>query len=301
MKKLILTVILSLLLSLPNSSLATPPSQPLGKTDKESIVWLYEDVEENSEFLKFPNITPNILSSPSVYTELYVLDKLKNYDIKLLKTSVKRINVEIQKNTNTCAANRVKTPEREKYFLFSLPQNFYPSHKLYRLAQDEPLPRGLLNEYGEIISLKKLFEYFPQQKLGTGDDVSYGVYLDSEIDKLSKNNIYSRGGSKRIFALNEMLFKQRIDYVIYYPNEINMLTHTNQLIESYNIAGTSPYIIGHITCSKSEIGKKIINETNEILIRAHQTKAFHPVYQQWFLSSEMIELNIYLNKIFSQK
>ncbi len=236
--------------------------------------------------------------SPSTYTEHLVLSQLKNYNIKLKYTSVKRLNTEIKNSTNTCAANKIKTKERSQYSVFSTPQNIYLSHKLYRLAQGSPLPSEVFNKQGEIISLDTLFQYLPNLVIGIGDDVSYGEYLDSEVNKLDSANIYNRGGGKRVFALNEMLFRKRVDFILFYPSEINLIAPKSQHVESYTIAGTLPYVLGYFACSNSELGKKVIANINKTLANAYQTEDFYKAYKKWLIPSDFNKLNEYFIKEF---
>lgn len=278
----------------------TPFTQNDSPSAKTQIIWLYEDTTENIALLDYHNYSLNT-SSPSIYTEQLVLSQLDNYEIKLQKTSLKRLNTELKNSTNSCAANRIKTPERQEFSLFSTPQNIYLSHKLYRLAQKKPLPKEVLNEHGEIISLKNLFEYFPSKVLGTGDDASYGDFLDAEIAKLNDANVYVRGGGKRLSSLNEMLMKKRLDFLLFYPNDINLLTSNTIELESYSIAGSTPYMLGHFTCSKSEIGQQVINDINKILAKAYQSKNFYQVYQQWLLPADFKKLNNYFINEFGKK
>ena len=272
--------------------------------NKDLVIWLTEDTEENTEehFIS-PSKKINVkdFPSPSSYTEHLVLSLLNKYNIKLKYTSAKRINTEIKNSTNTCSANRIKTKERSKYAFFSTVQNIYLGHKLYRLAQVPPLPSILFNTRNELTSLSALFQHLPKLVLGIGDDTSYGEYLDDKISNLDKANIYSRGGSRRIFALNEMLFRKRVDFIIFYPSEISLITPQNQHLESYTISGSPSYILGHFSCSKSNLGKKVIADINKILSKAYLTEDFYNAYQQWLIASDMVKFNEYFKYEFGIK
>lgn len=294
------------MLSLPISSLANAASRSQIISPKESITWLYENSKENIYLLQYPQINPDVSASPSVYTEQLILNKLKlnqlkQYNIKLQPTSVKRINAEIKNSKNTCAANRIKTNSREKFSVFSSPQNIYLSHKLYRLPQDLPPPLSLFNNEEKIISLVDFFDHYQQLVLGIGDEVSYGSFIDNEIGKVNINNIYKRGGSDHLFALTKMMLAKRIDFILSYPNEIKLNLPENQQLESYRISGSTPYILGYFTCSKSELGRQVISDINKILANEYLKSDFHKVYQQWLLPEDMPELNKYFSDEFGKK
>ena len=302
MKKFHLTIICFLFSILTNSTSAKPLPDKSPSQIKERIIWLYEDIKENMALESYSQFSPDKYSSPSVYTEKLILSKLKQYDIKLKKTSIKRINLEIKNSTNTCAASRIKTPKRREFSFFSTPQNIYLSHRLYRLENKTPLSRKLFNDQGEIKSLQNFFSHLPTSVLGTGDDVSYGDFLDKELVKLSTKNIYQRGGGKRIYALNEMLFRDRVDFILFYPSDINLIANpTNRRLESYPISENPPYSLGYFSCSKSEFGQKVITEINKILAEAYTKNNFHQVYQQWLLPADMVELDQYYDDVFTQR
>ena len=296
-----MVIIFFLLLSLLQLALANPLSLPETVIAKESIIWLYEDSKENYALVKYPTTLPDISSSPAVYTEQLILNQLKKYNLKLRPTSVKRINAEIKNSTNTCAANRIKTKDRESFSVFSTPQNIYLSHKLYRLSQDVSPPENLFNKNGKITSLADFLNYYQELVLGIGDAVSYGNFIDEELDKVSKNNIYKRGGSDHLFALTNMMLAKRINFILSYPDEIKFNLPENQKLDSYRIAGSTPYILGHFTCSNSEFGKKVIKDINEILAKEYLKKDFYKVYKNWLLPEDMPELDKYFSNEFGKK
>jgi uncharacterized protein (TIGR02285 family) len=147
--------------------------------------------------------------------------------------------------------------------------------------------------------LTRLFSHYPEQILGIASGVSYGVELDWEIAKLSPKNVFVRSGSKRIVSLANMLFKQRVNYVIYYPQEINVLNQSNIELESYTIAGSPPYFLGHVACSKTDTGKQITSHINDILQQAYRTRAFYCAHEKWLDTGDLPKLRQYFYQVFN--
>lgn len=176
-------------------------NKPTGSI-KPTIVWLVEDKKENIDLLDKTAPTTSVAS----YIESQIIHQLSQYTIEIKRASIKRIDYFLENNDNMCVANRAKLSTREKYSLFSTPQAFYLAHKLYRFGQDDTLPAELFNENGDIISLKSVFDSFPQAKIAIAEGVSFGPFLDIEIAKLAKENIYYRGGNNRVSALESMLY-----------------------------------------------------------------------------------------------
>jgi len=264
--------------------------------DKPEIIWLIEDSKENST-IGTPLATN---TSTSTYTEDLILSGLTNYKIELQRVSMKRIDAQLKSTRNACVASRIKTKKRETYSIYSSPQNIYLSHKIYRLANEKPLSPNVFNENGDIKSLYALFSHYQDKTLAIADAVSYGLLLDEQIAHLKPKTLYNRGGGRRILAINEMLFKSRVDFILYYPTEINILTPKSKKLESYHIAGSEPFILGYFTCSKSKLGEQVILDINKLLSSAYLSKAFYHAHSRWLLPSDIQKLNRYYIKIFGK-
>jgi uncharacterized protein (TIGR02285 family) len=263
--------------------------------EKPTILWLIEDNHENLSLTTDKTSS----TSTSTYTESLVLSQLNNYQIQFQKVSARQINLTIKNHKNICTASRIKNNERERYSLFSTPQNIYLSYKLYRLKQSKSVPNSAINNKGDIISLKKLFMAEPNKVLALADGISYGKFFDKAISELNSKNVYLRSGVKRADAISKMLVSKRIDYILYFPTVLSSVIDKSIELESYNIAKAEPYILGHFTCSKNELGQQVINDINKILFRAYQTPEFYHAHSQWLLPADLMILNQHFPKIFN--
>jgi uncharacterized protein (TIGR02285 family) len=264
---------------------------------KEKIIWLVEDKIENIDLL-----TKNSAeTSTASYIENLIIQQLTQYKIKVERVTASRTNRIIKGKDNACTANRAKTPERQEYSLFSDPQSFYLTHKLYRFNQKSALPSQLFNTEGEIKDLASVFKILPTQTIGIGQDVSFGNFLDQQIKQIKPVNIYYRGGSQRVVALASMLYKKRLDFVLALPVDITPLESQKYLLEQYTIAGAPPYLIAHINCSNSVLGRRIISDINEILAKLYQSDDYYQAHKKWFSDKQLAGLQIFLANKFSEK
>jgi len=276
-------------------------AEPVAENDpllvREKLVWLLEDKKENINLLA--KTAPD--TSVATYIENQVVSQLTDYDISIKRVSVKRIDYYLKHNTNTCVANRAKIKIREDYSLFSTPQSFYITHKLYRFNHSQPLPAGLLNKKGEVIAIKDIFGLFPEAKIGIADGASYGKFLDEEIKKITPNNIHYRGGVMRVTALEAMLYSKRIDYLLALPIDIVPTNEQKTLLDKYTIAGAPPYLIAHFSCSKSALGTRVIDKINSLLAAMYKTEDYYQAHRRWFTEQEVVDLQRYLQKNHSNK
>ena len=264
---------------------------------KETVIWLVEDKVENIDLLtkKAPD------TSTASYIESSVISKLTQYNVELARTTMKRSIHLLKTKDNVCVANRVDLPERREYSVFSKPQSFYMSHKLYRYKQDPPLPKSLFNNKGEIKSIPHVFKALPDSSTGIAQAVSFGSFLDNQIKQLDDKNIYYLGGINRVTALEAMLFKGRIQFLLALPFDVTPSKEQSPYLEQYKIEGNPPYMIAYITCSDSNLGKKVINDINEILTNMYKTSDYYLAHKKWFPENELNDLQLFLKERYSNQ
>jgi len=258
------------------------------------ITWIIEDTQEWQSYIdKTPTTTSN-------ETALIIINGLVDlgYRLNFVKATGNRAEKILRNEDNACIADRIKTPSREEFSLFSEPHDLYLGQKLYRVAQSDPLSSNILNSKGELLSLAHLFNLNAEKILAIGSAVSYGIELDRQIAELNKQNIFIRSGGNRIASLAKMLFKSRVDYIIYYPQEINALNLNNIELDSYTIAGSPAYFLGHVACAKTETGEHIIQHINEILQQAYKTRDFYYAHERWLGTGDLPKLRQYFFEVF---
>jgi uncharacterized protein (TIGR02285 family) len=267
------------------------------EVQKEKIIWLVEDKLENKNLLAKTSAD----TSTASYIENLIIQQLTQYNIKIERVTASRMNRVLRTNESACVANRAETPKRRQYSLFSDPQSFYLTHKLYRFNQSSALPSQLFNTEGEIKDLASVFKQLPEKTLGLAQDVSFGVFLDQQIQKIKPENIYYRGGNKRVVALSSMLYKSRVDFVLALPVDITPNETQKPFVEQYTIAGAPPYLIAHFNCSKSPLGQRVIDDINKILAKVYQTEDYYQAHKKWFSDKQLADLQLFLAKNFSKQ
>lgn len=265
--------------------------------EKPELIWFVEDKEENKHLLD----ESYEISSPSTHIERFILSHLTKYNILVKRSSSLRISQSIKNQKNVCTANRANTKERQAYSLFSSPQSFYLTHKLYRYKATRPLSHSLLNDKGQIKSLSSVFDIYPKDTIGIAKGVSFGPFLDEQIAKLSNDDKYYLGGTNRVTALESMLYSGRFDFLLALPIDMTPSKAQEQQLEYYSIEGAPPYLIAHINCSKSDFGKQAIKYINNILEQLYQSPEYYMAHQKYFSEKELSQLQIYLRKRFKDK
>ena len=267
---------------------------PLIPQENKEILWLIEDTYE------WENYKKGISTSTSQDTAAFILKGLDSmgYTLNFAKATGKRINRFLINSNNACISNRIKTKEREKFSTFSLAHDIYLGLQLYRRSQIEPLPPEILNNKGEIESLAALFKYNTDKVLAISSGISYGSAIDEQIKYLAEKNVFKRTGGSRLKSLAEMFFRGRVDYVIYYPTDMDVIAKNSVDLESYKLANTSPYILGHVTCSKGKYGNAIIQDIDKILKQTYSKFEFYYAHEKWVPTSDLPTLREYFIEVF---
>jgi uncharacterized protein (TIGR02285 family) len=171
--------------------------------------------------------------------------------------------------------------------------------QLYRVEQAEPLNEKVLTKDGHIISLTSLFAHYVEDILAVASGASYGVLIDKQIKALEHKNLFVRSGGGRVLSLANMLLKNRIDYIIYYPQDLASINQDRVVLESYTIADSPPYFLGHVACSKTETGKKIIAHVDDILQQAYLSNEFYYAHEKWLITGDLPKLRKYYFEVFN--
>ena len=277
------------------NTFAHEAQDPTNTTSNPKINWIIEDTFEWQYYLN------NISKSTSQDTATIIIRGLEDlgYQLNFIKATGDRAEKMLKEETNACMSSRIKNSRRETFSFFSLPHDLYLGLQLYRVTQAQPLNEKVLNNQGELISLTRLFEYYPDKILAIPSAVSYGVEIDKQIKRLSTNNVFTRVGNSRIASLVNMLLKNRIDYIIFFPQDIKRINQDKISLENYIISGSPPYFLGHVACSKTTSGKKTIAHIDAILQKAYLSTEFYYAHEKWLIKGDLPKLRKHYREVFN--
>ncbi|MEI5637683.1 MULTISPECIES: hypothetical protein [unclassified Pseudoalteromonas] len=133
----------------------------------------------------------------------------------------------------------------------------------------------MLNEDGEIISLEKLFQAYPDKLLVISDTISYGVFYDQALAALDSKNKTFRGGSSYYETTHRMFESRRVDFILAFPVEVLRYGKNNQaMYQAYTVAGAPKSSIGHLMCNKHSHSEAFLRSINVALNKLYQQPEF---------------------------
>ncbi|KGJ89157.1 hypothetical protein [Colwellia psychrerythraea] len=259
---------------------------------QSTIHWFNDSVLDSAQRVQDTNVHISTLAD----TSQLLMKSLPQYQFSTEYIQSQSIARLLKKLPNSCAPNRIKTPERLKDNIYSLPLNIYLSLKLYykKNMKSSILPKNALDENKRLKSLAALFTGKSTYTLGVNDGRSFGIFLDAQIAALEKHNLVVRSGTESTTSLVKMLIKDRIDYTIEYPVNVHRVlkeTAANISLESLEIVGSPSYIVGYVACSKSAVGKHVIKDINAALQKLYHSADFYQAHTRYLDKNDIANFN----------
>lgn len=286
--------IAALMLALPLASICQPvysiENEPIPK-----ILWLSSAVSEVRSFRQLG------ATDTPIDTNNLLLDRLPHLKFDFQTVPGARVELMMQSYQYVCATNRLETIQRRKNHIFSQPLNLYMGLRLYTLKENGRMPAKLLNNKGQVISLSVLFEHFSKSRLGISNGRSLGSLLDKQIQTLDPRNVTVHSGFGSLHSLLAMLLKKRVEYVIEFPVELShskLKNKTDKLLDSYEIAGSERYFVGHVACKNNKVMKQVIRQINEQLNYLYTTKQFYLAHVNYLHQSDIKQFDSFFKQVF---
>ncbi|KAF7764721.1 hypothetical protein PCIT_b0773 [Pseudoalteromonas citrea] len=209
-------------------------------------------------------------------TNNMLLNAIGEHPIEFVPSSYKRaLRIMSQQPHPTCLFNKVKTPEREANFLFSRPINLYLSRRLYIHSHADPLDEALLDKFGHVKSLSLLFETYKKKLIVIAGTFSYGPFLDKQLAQVSSENKVIREGSNHYDTVYRMFNLRRVDFLLAYPAEIYRHVKIDKAeYQSYRMANSPEYILGHMMCNDTKVSRAFIAKVNDIMVKLYKQEQF---------------------------
>ncbi len=223
-------------------------------------------------------------------------ENLTEYHHDKMMGNLARMTHEYKQGKPVCNVALFKTPEREEHMLFSIPSTF-------------TLPNGLITtrkkweSFNNASSLGLAHILKDEIRLGVSRGRSYGKSIDAVLEAYPAR-LFHHSGKDVFESLLKMLLSQRLDAMLGLPEEVLYVAErmgvrdeivTIALAES---EGTYDAWLGHVACSKTDWGKKIIGQIDEILLKERPTERYRGAYERWLDPNSLENYRRLYNEVF---
>ena len=214
---------------------------------------------------------------------------LPGYEHHHVTANMARIISMMKEGQNVCHAGILKSPDREKFIYFSIPNCITNLHTIV-------VKKSRINSLfgsSKSVSLEALLK--TNLKLGVSKSNSYGATIDKLLGKYKeKSTILFRSGEDNHIGLLRMLKEERIDYMIGYPWEITYIESRMDLHDEIAVVDIEEldgqqWIVSYVGCTKNEWGRQVIEKLDAVLtrVRANDEYLFHAF--KWLPDSVRLE------------
>lgn len=190
-----------------------------------------------------------------------------------------QIVARIRAGERVCSAAYIRTPQRERFMEFSVPDLMLPPNGI-------TIRRSDLDDFGGggPVSLTRLLDD-GELRLGLAQGRSYGKEIDAILERHRQSrHVYSRLGDDIYQTLFDMLLRDGVDYIVGYPYEAEFharLRGREDEVVSLQVRENPEMIFAHVVCPRNEWGRRVIAEIDEILEEVRPTPEYRALVEDW--------------------
>lgn len=214
--------------------------------------------------------------------ELFIIN-LNSFTHNIVHNSYSQAVVNVQTGKNYCFVGLKKDVKNQENIEFSEPFLNIFSNMLYIRDDDKKYFQKYL-EKENALNLHRLFQ---------NSNHSFG-YIKNRIYSTFINDLILKNINKKHFVFKEsndsdvlirMLSRNKIDYILEYPHIFDYIKNEQELDKEYSfypILDSNVFEKIYVGCSKSDFGKKVIFEINQIISKNEDV--FESFYRTWLSS-----------------
>lgn len=211
-----------------------------------------------------------------------LIENLPQYTHTRTIANITRHYKEFELGHNVCNVGLYKTPEREKFMYFSIPSFFtYPTVLIIDKTKWPAFGNSKMVKLSDILKANTLI-------IGRGENRSYGKFVDEVLDKHGNTkNLFAFEGQELSLNFFNMLKLDRLDGLIGLPEEAmfqaERLGIRDQImtIDIEENQGNPESWFSYVACSKTDWGKKVIDDINRVLIEQRPSERYRAAYERW--------------------
>lgn len=224
---------------------------------------------------------------------------LPEYEHSHMIANISRHYQQWKQGEQACGLAMYKTPERMEFAYFSIPS-------VITLPTVLIINKENFNNFGgtKTVSLKNILKS-NNFVIGRAKNRSYGIEFDDTLNIYgNEKNIFTYEGPELTLNLFEMLLAGRIDALSGLPEEAMYLAETLGIKDNIMTLNITENLVNHnasltyVACSKTEWGKKAIEDINRVLRKVRPTESYRTAYERWLDPSSIEGFRKLYNEVF---
>ncbi len=229
-----------------------------------------------------------------------LMENLTGYRHDKMMGNLARMYHEFKQGRRVCNVALFKTPERQQFMVFSIPSTF-------------TLPNGLItlkkrwHRFGSATEIRLESVLQTDLRLGISRSRSYGKAIDAVLKNAEgSDRIFVHSGKDVFESLLRMLLSDRLDCMLGLPEEVIYVAEkmgVEDRIVTIALAenqGTYDAWLGHVACSRTPWGERIIGRINAILRKERPTERYRQAYERWLDANQIPRYRELYDRVFLQ-
>lgn len=228
-----------------------------------------------------------------------LMENMPQYSHKKITANISRHYYSFKQGEKVCNVGLYKTPEREAFIYFSTPSFFtLPTVLVIKKEKFADFGGSKTVRLDTLLQNKKI-------TIGRAKNRSYGRYVDTILDRYKDQaNVVTFEGEELSRNFFQMLGLNRIDALISLPEEaiyqaekLGIKDEIMTLTIEENQVGYASWL-SYVGCSKTDWGKKIIEQINRVLHVQRPTKRYRQAYERWLDESSLANYRRLYDQVF---
>lgn len=203
--------------------------------------------------------------------------EIRTVEHEVIPMTFARREEELRQGELLCTPGMFRTPVRERYLVFSKPALLHLDNRLVFLSKNAArFPAGASVDLEPLLTTRKLIG-------GIISGRSYAPNIDALIRRNDGPNLLTR--PLKASQMVELLMNGDIDYTILFPHEaayIERQLGRTGLLTNRRIAGTPPYILTHVACTRSAWGELVIARVDRVLREQRRKPEYRALSERWY-------------------
>jgi uncharacterized protein (TIGR02285 family) len=227
-----------------------------------------------------------------------LMENLTEYRHDKMMGNLARMYHEFKKGRRVCNVALFKTPERQTFLHFSIPSTFTLPVGLITLKER-------LHRFGNATEIRLAAVLQTDLRLGISRGRSYGKAVDAVLREAEASApVFVHSGKDVFESLMRMLLSDRLDYLLGLPEEVIYVAEKMGVrdrvatIALKENQGTYDAWLGHVACSKTPWGAKIIQRIDAILREERPTDRYRSAYERWLDENQIPRYRELYDRIF---
>ncbi|WP_100656108.1 hypothetical protein [Alteromonas flava] len=227
-----------------------------------------------------------------------LLFDILGYETPVNHVPMQRSLKKLDEGATICVVNRIKTNERTDTYAYSLALNFFHTQRLYQHAELPALSPDLLNDSGEVVSLNRVFESYPEALIVTAKGFSFGENIDRQLRKISHTQKIQLASDTYYQRAIQLLTKGRIQFGLFFPASMYLQFGERVPVATrqYMIADNPRFTTGHFICADNATGRKTIQILNSGIRNLYGEPEFLALHTRYLPSKSHAEIEAIIQR-----